>query len=429
MPNANVQFALNLPPKLAIEFLKGKKANVARFNEQGFLDSARARATVIANLSSLEMTNDLYQSLIEAKTQGKTFAEWKTGMLAVFKQKGWLSYDKELKDYLIADPKTGEYFGTPRRLGLIYRTNMQAAYSAQRYQQLRENADNRPYWQYSSVNDSRTRPSHSAMHGLIFRYDDPFWATFYPPNGFNCRCTVIALSEREIQRKQAIVSDGEQRLVSDVMRSNDNSGNKTTGFKLFDDRVVVTDKGFDYNIGKQSYRPNLDLYPEALAHQFAKREMASGEFQWAFSEMEKALTKLKADKGLTGKLTAEQMLAFRNKMSRNFKFTAGVLSQETKQALQANTATVWLSDDTLIKQVNSREGQDFGLDVYADLPEILNSPERVISGKDYHYSFYKQVKGKKLMAVLKVLGNEREIFLQSFRLLGDKEWLKAIKSR
>ena len=71
------------------------------------------------------------------------------GIFEHFKKKGWIAgYDKE---YLLADPKTGEYFGSPRRLETIYRTNMQSAYSSQRYTEMRDNADNRPYWQYSAV--------------------------------------------------------------------------------------------------------------------------------------------------------------------------------------------------------------------------------------------------------------------------------------
>ena len=144
MPSVN--FVLGLEPKKAIEFLKDKKAILGRFDEDALMDSARAKATRIANLSSLEMSKDIYQSLVDAQAQGLPFSEWKKGIFEHFKKKGWIAgYDKE---YLLADPKTGEYFGTPHRLDTIYRTNMQSAYSAQRYVEMRDNADNRPYWQY-----------------------------------------------------------------------------------------------------------------------------------------------------------------------------------------------------------------------------------------------------------------------------------------
>ncbi|URL07494.1 hypothetical protein L4F92_05200 [Avibacterium sp. 21-595] len=43
---------------------------------------------------------------------------------------------------------------------------------------MRDNVDSRPYWQYSAVNDDRTRPSHSAMNGLVYAYDDPSGTPF-----------------------------------------------------------------------------------------------------------------------------------------------------------------------------------------------------------------------------------------------------------
>ncbi|MGL9773172.1 MAG: phage head morphogenesis protein [Sodalis sp. (in: enterobacteria)] len=61
---------------------------------------------------------------------------------------------------------------------------------AGRYQRLRENVDQRPYWQYVAVMDSHTRPSHAARHGWGFCYDDAGWDTLFPLNGYNCRCRV-----------------------------------------------------------------------------------------------------------------------------------------------------------------------------------------------------------------------------------------------
>ncbi|VEH65458.1 Uncharacterised protein [Rodentibacter pneumotropicus] len=83
----NLSFALGLPPKKAIEFLKSKKAFLDHIDEKGLMDSARAKAARIANLSSLEMTKDIYQSLIEAQQQGQSFGEWKKGILSILKER------------------------------------------------------------------------------------------------------------------------------------------------------------------------------------------------------------------------------------------------------------------------------------------------------------------------------------------------------
>lgn len=430
MPNAP-KFVIGMEPTDAIEFLHQKKILAGKVFTKELHDSALAKATTIARLSSLEMTKDIYQSLETAMREGKGFNQWKKELFGEFERKGWVfgkdnAISRGVDGNLIADPQTGEYFGTPRRLNTIYRVNMQSAYSAARYQRMRDNVDNRPYWQYSAVGDERTRPAHLALSGKIYRYDDPFWATFYPPNGFNCRCSVIALAERDLKRRGMDKPDDSSEFLVEVERPADKLGNreKTIGFKLSDGTVRVTDKGFDYNVGRLNYKPNLDLYPEKLAHEFAKVEMRGSEFTHDFNLLAKQMMEMKQSLCVEGKkLTADQMLRLRDGLARNFKFAAGVLNKENKGLLKANTGTVWLSDDTLIKQFNSRDGQSFGINEYADLPDLIYSPEYLLQAQDYRdrYTFIRQGK----MLVVKLL--PKEIFVLSFRRIKDKELKKLLE--
>lgn len=115
----------------------------------------------------------------------------------------------------------------------------------------------RPYWQYDAVNDSRTRPSHLAMDGRVFPADSPVWDTWFPPNGFKCRCTVRTLSKRQVERmglqvetqlpKSGILEDG--RFVN-----------------------LMPDPHFATNPAKTPWRPDLEGYPEPLAKAFRARE-------------------------------------------------------------------------------------------------------------------------------------------------------------
>ena len=399
----SVKFRLGDSPEQAVEFLRQKKMLAAKVFTKDLQASALARATTIARLTSAEMTKDIYQSLETAMREGKPLNQWKKELVSEFERKGWLAgrdkkISKGIDGKLLADPKTGEYFGTPRRLNTIYRVNMQSAYSAARYQRLRDNVDNRPYWQYSAVGDARTRPAHLALSGKIYRYDDPFWATFYPPNGFNCRCTVIALSDRDLARRGIEeVGDSSEFLV-EATRPADKFGNKekTVGFKLADGSVRIADKV----------------------------EMTGAEFRLDYKRLEQQISEMKGALSPEGKkLSPEQMFAMRDNLTRNFKFAAGVLTQESKTLMKSNTATVWLSDDTLIKQFNSRDGQDFGVEEYGDLPDLIYSPEYLLQGKDFpdRYTFIKN--GKILIA--KVLPDE--IFILSFRKIKNKEIQKLLE--
>ena len=83
----------------------------------------------------------------------------------------------------------------------VFRTNIQNAYARGKWSHQQQNKDKRPYLEYIAINDSRVRPSHLALDGVIRHIDDPFWQKYYVPNGFRCRCTTTAITEKQAIRK------------------------------------------------------------------------------------------------------------------------------------------------------------------------------------------------------------------------------------
>lgn len=57
-----------------------------------------------------------------------------------------------------------------------------------RYQEGKEDL---PNLIYQTVGDDRVRQTHRGLDGITLPIDDPFWDTYYPPNGWRCRCDVI----------------------------------------------------------------------------------------------------------------------------------------------------------------------------------------------------------------------------------------------
>jgi SPP1 gp7 family putative phage head morphogenesis protein len=110
--------------------------------------------------------------------------------------KGWWGRKR------VVDPLTGNVvvaeLGTPSRLQTIYRTNMQTAYAAGQWDAIEQQADLAPFLLYDAVDDFRTRPEHAAWDGTVLPVTDPWWQTHYPPNGWNCRCSVIQLDADEV---------------------------------------------------------------------------------------------------------------------------------------------------------------------------------------------------------------------------------------
>jgi SPP1 gp7 family putative phage head morphogenesis protein len=84
-------------------------------------------------------------------------------------------------------------------LDTAFNTAMQRAYSLGRYDQMKDPAVATvlPYWQYWTVGDMRVRPEHAVLDGFTARAEDPVWMKIYPPNGFNCRCSVVPILASE----------------------------------------------------------------------------------------------------------------------------------------------------------------------------------------------------------------------------------------
>lgn len=65
-----------------------------------------------------------------------------------------------------------------------------SAEMAARWESFIDDGD-RYYLQYRTQRDGKVRPEHAALDRVTLPIDDPFWSEFYPPNGWNCRCTVV----------------------------------------------------------------------------------------------------------------------------------------------------------------------------------------------------------------------------------------------
>lgn len=70
-----------------------------------------------------------------------------------------------------------------------YNFAVASAEMAAKWEQFAEDGDEYNL-QYRTVGDSHVRPEHAALHGVTLPMSDPFWQEYYPPNGWNCRCSV-----------------------------------------------------------------------------------------------------------------------------------------------------------------------------------------------------------------------------------------------
>lgn len=185
-----------LEPDKALEYFQNKGLNLT-YNYEEMMHEAHHKAFTVAKVTRLDILEDINESLYNAMKSGATFDEWKKELKPTLAKKGWYG-TKE-----ITNPKTGETktirIGS-RRLRTIYNTNMRVAYSVGRYKQMM-GYKKAVYWRYTSALLENTRTSHASKHGMIKHRDDPWWSINYPPNDWNCKCSVSAYTKSELNDK------------------------------------------------------------------------------------------------------------------------------------------------------------------------------------------------------------------------------------
>ncbi len=247
----SLSFALGLPPADAVAYFEAKGYKIT-FDWHELDQAAHAQAFTVAKAASLDVLADIRAALKTALAEGKTEAWFRKDLLPKLRARGWWGKAS------MVDPRTGEerkvQLGSPARLRLIYRQNLQTAFMAGRYKAMLENADARPWWQYVAVLDGKTRPSHKILSGRTFRFDDPFWSSHYPPNGFNCRCRVRALSDSRMEAEKVSPESGVGHMVTEKVTVPAADGQRltrsVTGYKVPQSgHVAFTDAGFSANPG------------------------------------------------------------------------------------------------------------------------------------------------------------------------------------
>lgn len=85
-----------------------------------------------------------------------------------------------------------------------YSFALNSATTAARWGEYLRNSEAMPYLQYDTVGDSNVRPEHALLDGIIRKIADDFWKTYYPPNGWRCRCGARQLASSYAQETTTI---------------------------------------------------------------------------------------------------------------------------------------------------------------------------------------------------------------------------------
>lgn len=219
----------SLPFSEQIDFFR-RKLNLPTDGWTDVYTAEHDWAFVVAGANRNDLVADFRQAVEKVIAEGGTLESFRKDFDTIVARHGW--------DY------NG---GRDWRSRVIYDTNLFSSYSAGRYQQLMAAREERPYWQYiHSDAVQHPRPEHLAWNGLILRWDNPWWKTHFPINAWGCKCSVRALSDRDLKRMgksgpdQAPAVEWETRIIGQRSASGPREVQVPKGI----------DPGFEYTPGR-----------------------------------------------------------------------------------------------------------------------------------------------------------------------------------
>ena len=249
----------------------------------------------------------------------------------------------------------------------------------------------------------RHRPHHEAKEGLVLPVDDPFWATWYPPNGWGCKCHVRQITKREAEERG--ISQRPEVPMREVLNP------RTGEVKKIPSGI---DLGWERNPGmyrrKQMERfltEKLDGADPVLAR-VAARDMASS---WRLARIH--------DGSAKGAVPV------------------AMLPNDLAQVLGAKTRVVQFSSDTAKKYypnpsnkwnpIHPEATADEFVRIAKLLEEGIVAHEITKDGK--HNLLFHSKEGKPWRLAVKRTAKGDELYATTFHRSSDEKWQKALEKK
>jgi len=194
--------------QLDINILASDEAQDFINTHAGVLDSSFEKVEMTPKMRErLTRSNYIFSGI-------KTFHELNEAFPSMMGEDGNKKpFEKFLNDVRTIDEKYNANY-----LHSEYNFVAASATMAAKWEQFAEDGD-RYYLQYRTAHDDKVRPEHAALDGVTLPMSDPFWETYYPPNGWNCRCTVAQVRKQKYPATDhsEAMSRGEEALSGDKL--------------------------------------------------------------------------------------------------------------------------------------------------------------------------------------------------------------------
>ena len=197
-------------------------------NVQGLIE---AHTSVLdRNLQRLEMSDLMRQRLTRSNyifSGIKTFHELNEAFPSLLDSNG----NRKTFEAFLNDVHKIDKTYNSNYLRAEYNFVQSSAEMAAKWERFSEDGD-RYNLQYRTANDSKVRPEHAALNGVTLPPSDPFWEEYYPPNGWNCRCTVVQVRKSKYpatphEEAMALGEEALQRDTKGIFHFNPGKEDKT----------------------------------------------------------------------------------------------------------------------------------------------------------------------------------------------------------
>ena len=269
-------------PREALEWFRDRDLRVG-FDHRDVWGIEHSHSLTVAKVVQLDILDDFGRALSEHLEGGGTLRSFTRELTPILQRKGWWGRRE------VIDPRTGEtveaQLGSPRRLRVIYESNMRAARAAGQWARIQRTKRTHPYLLYTLGPSREHRDQHVAWAGTLLPADHDWWHDHFPPNGWGCKCRVRQVSEAEAERLGGVTP----APARDLRRWTNPRSGKTMRVDRGLDPAWASNPGRDRErILADSLAGRLEAADEALARAAVRQVVDSPLLERQLARMKKA---------------------------------------------------------------------------------------------------------------------------------------------
>lgn len=376
---------------------------------------------MVAGANRNEVLLAFRQVVDDALMRGATLEEFRKNFDNIVKSTGW--------DY------NG---GRNWRSRIIYDTNLYSAYNRGRLEQQLSLAEELPYWEYIHNDSSHPRPQHQAWHGLVLRYDDPWWKYHYPIKAYGCHCTVVAHDQADLERYHKTIGRS----------PNIEWQEKTVGVRRGQPQTVTIPKGYDVGFAPNNFE-HLTAARDANIDKVLLKKMITADPKFASRAVESLLQQPQArifhnaHKAWADALASGDKELLKQASNQRL---VGVINHQTltkldELGLMPQSAVIAMEKGDMIhavREAKKKAGIDVPLSFWQEITTHLQQPKAILLDKNnkktllYIYEIDKLKLAIKLDYKIKIDdlkgGKQRTVvnILRTGSLVKEQEWIEDL---